>query len=167
MSRKFASEVLKTERAASVSPRPFLEVNAAGGQAIWQHIIGMPPHIIIMGMPPCIMDIMRLQQSMNMSMLMPSIGIISHVMPFLVIVQVILAIMTGIICGIMPPIIGFIMPPIMPIIGFIMGMPIIGIIWGIMPFIIGICIMGIIGCMFMAVFISASPLGRLAVRQFR
>ncbi|SCM75997.1 conserved membrane hypothetical protein [uncultured Pleomorphomonas sp.] len=124
------------------------------------HIIGMPPHIIIMGMPPCIMAIMRLQQSMNMSMLASSIGIISHVMPVLVILQVILAIMTGIICGIMPPIIGFIMPPIigMPIIGI---MPfIIGIIWGIMLPIIGICIMGIIGCMFMAVFISLSPVGR-------
>lgn len=129
------------------------------------HIIGMPPHIIIMGIPPCIMDIMRLQQSMNMSMLMPSIGIISHIMPFLVIWQVIFAIMTGIICGIMPPIIGFIMPPIC-IIGFIMGMPIIGIM-PIMGFIIGICIIGIIGCMFMAVFISLSPVGRVPVRQSR
>jgi len=132
-------------------------------QAIEPHIIGMPPHIIIMGMPPCIMAIMRLQQSMNMSLLASSIGIISHIMPFLVIWQVILAIMTGIICGIMPPIIGFIIG--MPIIGI---MPfIIGIIWGIMLPIIGICIMGIIGCMFMAVFISLSPVGRGAVRQSR
>lgn len=104
-------------------------------------IIGMPPIDIIMGMPMPIMLIMRLQQSMNISMDMPFIGIISHVMPLSVMVQVILAIIIGIIAGIMPFIIGII-PPIMPFIGimlFIMGfmppimgfMPIIGIMAGI------------------------------------
>lgn len=108
-----------------------------------QHII-MLPHIIIIGMPDDIMDIMRLQHSMNMSLSMPSIGIISQTMPFGVILHVILPI---IIC-IMGIIIGFIMgmPPIMePIIGFIIGIaPIIG-----MLLIIGF----IIGIMFIAGFI--------------
>jgi hypothetical protein len=116
-------------------------------------IIGMPPQAIIMGMPAPLIDIMRLQHSMNMSFDMSSIGIISQTMPLAVILQVILHIMTGI--GIMPPIMpmpfiimGFIMPPI---IWFIMGMPMppIGMfIIGIMPFIIigiaGICIAGFI-----------------------
>lgn len=97
-------------------------------------IIGMPPIDIIMGMPMPIMLIMRLQPSMNISMDMPFIGIISHIMPLSVMVQVILAIIIGIIAGIMPFIIGimppigimpFIMELIPPIIGF---MPIIGII---------------------------------------
>ncbi|NEI71659.1 hypothetical protein GR212_18920 [Rhizobium lusitanum] len=116
-----------------------------------QHII-MLPHIIIIGMPFDIMDIMRLQASMNMSLSMPSIGIISQTMPLAVILQVILPI---IIC-IMGIIIGFIIGiwPIMgmpPIIGFIMGMP------PIMGFIIGF----IIGIMFIAGFIvviSRDPL---------
>jgi hypothetical protein len=102
----------------------------------------MPPHIIIMGMPLPIMVIMRLQHSRNMSLDMSSIGIISQTMPFAVILQVILAIIIGIIMppiGIMLPIIGIIMP--------FMGMPpIIGFIIGIMPFIIigFICIAGVI-----------------------
>ena len=112
-----------------------------------QHII-MLPHIIIIGMPEDIMDIMRLQHSINMSLSMPSIGIISQIMPFGVILQVILPI---IIC-IMGIIIGFIigMPPIMePIIGFIMGF-----IIGIAPIIGMLLIMGfIIGIMFIAGFI--------------
>ncbi|MBB3428943.1 hypothetical protein FHT85_005974 [Rhizobium sp. BK312] len=91
-----------------------------------QHII-MLPHIIIIGIPDDIMDIMRLQHSMNMSLSMPSIGIISQTMPFGVILQVILPI---IIC-IMGIIIGFIM-------AFIIGIaPIIGMLL-IMGFIIGI-----------------------------
>ena len=70
-----------------------------------QHII-MLPHIIIMGMPDDIMDIMRLQHSMNMSLSMPSIGIISQTMPFGVILQVILLIIICIMGIIMPFIIG-------------------------------------------------------------
>ena len=102
----------------------------------------MLPHIIIIGMPDDIMDIMRLQHSMNMSLSMPSMGIISQTMPFGVILQVILpiiiciiGIIMGFIIGIWP-IIG--MPPIM---GFIIDMPFI------MEFIIGI--------MFIAGFIVA------------
>ncbi|OCJ10414.1 hypothetical protein A6U86_24975 [Rhizobium sp. AC27/96] len=104
----------------------------------------MLPHIIIIGMPDDIMDIMRLQHSMNMSLSMPSMGIISQTMPFGVILQVILpiiiciiGIIMGFIIGIwpiigMPPIIGFIMD-MPPIIGFIMGIPpIMGFIIGIM-----------------------------------
>lgn len=111
-----------------------------------QHIV-MPPHIIIIGMPPDIMDIMRLQHSMNMSLSMPSIGVISQVMPSAVMVHFIVPIIIGIIIGMPPigmePIIGIIIP-------FIIGMPpIIGII---PPIIVGIMLF-IIGIMFMAGFI--------------
>lgn len=108
----------------------------------------MPPHIIIIGMPLPIIVIMRLQHSMNMSLDMSSIGVISQTMPSAVILQVILAIIIGIIMppiGIMLPIMGIIMPFMgMPlIIGFIIGIP---LIIGIMPFIIigFICIAGFI-----------------------
>ena len=111
----------------------------------------MPPQAIIIGMPPVIMAIMRLQYSMNMSFDMSSIGIISQTMPVAVILQVILHIIMGI--GIMPPIIpipwGIMF--IMPFIGIMpWGIipPIIGMFMGIMPligmFIIGICIWGFI-----------------------
>ncbi|MCX5571538.1 MULTISPECIES: hypothetical protein [Kaistia] len=109
-------------------------------------IIGMPAMLIIMGMPMPIMLIMRLQQSMNMSLDMPSIGIISQVMPLSVMVQVIFAIIIGM--GIMPPI-GIILP-IMGIMPFIMPMP------GIM-FCIGIGIMAGIGIICMALLIFPSP----------
>ncbi|MDK4741976.1 MULTISPECIES: hypothetical protein [unclassified Rhizobium] len=112
--------------------------------SIVQHII-MLPHIIIIGMPDDIMDIMRLQHSMNMSLSMPSIGIISQTMPFGVILHVILLIIICIMGIIMPFIIG--MPPIM---GFIIGIIMPFIIGFIMPPIIGF----IIGIMFMAGFIS-------------
>lgn len=124
----------------------------------------MLPHIIIMGMPDDIIDIMRLQHSMNMSLSMPSMGIISQTMPFGVILQVILPIIIGIIMGFiigiwpiigMPPIIGFIigMPPI---IGFIMGIPpIMGFIID-MPFIMEF----IIGIMFIAGFIVVISRGQ-------
>lgn len=104
-----------------------------------QHMV-MPPQFIIIGMPPDIMDIMRLQHSMNMSLSMPSIGFISQTMPSAVMVHFIMPIIIGIIIFI-PPIMGIIMP-------FIMGMPIIGII----PPIIGFMAF-IIGIMFMAGFI--------------
>jgi hypothetical protein len=89
----------------------------------------MPPHIIIMGMPLPIMVIICLQHCIIMSFMAVSMGVISHVMPFAVMAQVILHI-----------IIGIIMPPIM---GFIVGigiMPAMGIapIIGIMVFVIGI-----------------------------
>lgn len=96
------------------------------------HIMVMPPHIIIIGMPIFIIAIIRWQHSMNMSFMDSSIGIISHFMPVGVMVQVILHIIMAI------------------------GMPIIGImlfIMGIMPPIIG---MGIIVCIGIAAFILAS-----------
>jgi hypothetical protein len=103
--------------------------------AAGMHIMAMPPHAIIMGMPIVIMFIMRWQHSMNMSFMAASIGVISQVMPVGVIVQVILHIIIGIgimlfIIGIMLFIIG-IMPPIICI--------------GIMPAIIGMVI-GDIAC---------------------
>lgn len=106
------------------------------------HIIAMPPHAIIMGMPMFIMLIMRSQHSMNMSFMAASIGAISQVMPVGVIVQVILHIIIGI--GIMPFIIGIML--------FIIGImaPIICI--GIMPAIIGMVI-GDIACIGIALLI--------------
>jgi hypothetical protein len=107
-------------------------------------IIGMPPQHIIMGIPAPHMAIMRSQHSRNMSMDMPSIGIISQVMPVLVMLQVIFAIIIGIgimPIGIIPPIMG-IMPFIMGIMPFITGIPpIIGIGIGIMA---GIAVMGLV-----------------------
>jgi hypothetical protein len=69
-----------------------------------QHIIIMPPHIIIIGMA-FIMAIIFVQHSMNISLDIPSIGIMVQVMPSGVISQVIRPIIIGIgiICmGIMP-----------------------------------------------------------------
>jgi hypothetical protein len=105
-----------------------------------QHIVIMPqPHII--GMPAAIMFIMLLQHSMNISFDMPAIGIISHIMP----VSVILQVMVAIIMGIMP---------------FIIGMP---FIMGIMPFIIGIMLL-IIGII---VAVAAMVLSVRCVRRSR
>jgi hypothetical protein len=91
------------------------------------HIIVMPPHIIIMGMPICAMLIMLSQHFMNMSFIEGSIGIISQVMPVDVMVHFIWQpIIMGMVIigippiGIMPAgIIGFIMPPIIMGIGII------------------------------------------------
>lgn len=92
------------------------------------HIIIMPPQFIIIGMPAFIMLIMFWQHCMNMSFMEASIGVISQVMPFGVMVQVILHIIMGIaipmpgapiivpIMGIMPFIIIGFMPPIMLVI---------------------------------------------------
>ncbi|ALK08166.1 hypothetical protein [Blastochloris viridis] len=91
-----------------------------------QHIVIMPQQHII-GMPAAIMFIMLLQHSMNISFDMPAIGIISHTMP----VSVILQVMVAIIIGIMPPIIGIEFIGIMPFIIGIMGI-------GIMLLVIGI-----------------------------
>ncbi len=86
-----------------------------------QHIIGMPPHIIIIGMPVFIIFIMPSHMLVNISVDMPFIGFISQVMPVLVMVQVIIHMAIGI----MPPIIGI----IPPIIGFIMGICMAAFIW--------------------------------------
>lgn len=112
-----------------------------------QAIIGMPPIIIIIGMPAVIIWDIRSQQAAIMSMVMPpSIGIILQTMP----VGVISIVMEHI--GIMPPIAMGIIPIAFPIIGimFIGIMPPMDIMaWGIMAWgimdIIGICIAGIIG----------------------
>lgn len=116
--------------------------------------MGMPPQLIIMGMPDAIIDIMRSQHSFIMSMDMPFIGFMVQVMPAGVISQVISHIMVGIIIGIIMPIWGtmficgtmFIMGFIIPIIGFIMGIGIMppDIIGFIMLFICGIAIAFII-----------------------
>jgi hypothetical protein len=65
--------------------------------------MGIPPHIIIIGMPMAIIFIMASQRSFIMSMLMPSMGIILQIMPSLPISMVIRhIIMPGIMPGIMP-----------------------------------------------------------------
>ena len=114
------------------------------------HIMVMPPHIIIIGMPIFIIAIIRSQHSMNMSFIDSSMGIISHFMPVGVMVQVILHIIIAI------------------------GMPIIGImpfIIGIMPFIIGIMPpiigMGIIVCIGIAAFISGSTCSQVRIAALR
>ena len=106
-------------------------------------IMGMPPHIIIMGMPAPIMLIMRWQHSLNISMDMPSPGMTLHIiMPpdisqLIFIIGTAIGIMPGIIPGIIPPIMG--MPPIIGIMPGIMGIPpIIGIIPPIMGIMFGI-----------------------------
>ena len=118
-------------------------------------IIGMPPHIIIIGAPMAIIDVMASQRSVMRDIIAGSVGIIFMTMPSFVISQDILhiiGVMPFIIIGIimpmpgimfMPFIIGIIpMPPIiMPFIGImpIWPMPFIGIIpIGAIPLIIGI-----------------------------
>lgn len=119
-----------------------------------QHIIGMPPHIIIMGMPLPIMPIILSQASFIICVDMPAIGVMVQTImsPFISHDMVHM----GTIIGIMPPIMEFIIG-IMPIIGFIM--PIIGIMLPIMApiiwFIIGIMfIIGIIPWVIMPSVIS-------------
>jgi hypothetical protein len=103
-----------------------------------------PPHVMAIGMPACIMVIMRLQASMNISADMPSMGITRQVMPSPVISQVMrhiigIIIMPGIIAIGMPAIIGFIMPGIIGLIMPGIMPPVIG-----MPAIIGIGIIPVI-----------------------
>jgi len=91
------------------------------------HIIVIPPHIAIIGMPVPIVVIIRSRHSMNMSFMDSSIGVISHFMPVGVMEQVILHIIIAI--GIiMPPVIGIGIMPVMGIIEPIIG---IGIMVGI------------------------------------
>ena len=147
-------------------------------------IIGMPPHIIIVGAPMAIMEFMASQRSFMRDIIAGSVGIIFIIMPSFVISQDILHII-----GIMPLIIiGIIMPmpgimPIWPIWPFIIGimpmppiiMPFIGIIpiWPMpfMPFIIGMpLIIGpfIIGIWFMAfMFSSIGAAGKLDPSRVR
>jgi hypothetical protein len=131
--------------------------------------MAMPPHIIIMGMPLPIMVIICLQHCIIISFMAGSIGMISQVMPSAVIVQVILAIIIGIIMPFIgiPPIMGFIMgimPP--PIIGFIIGIipPIIGFIMGIIPPVIGMGI-GIVAVIAIGFMISSFSAESVAVKE--
>jgi hypothetical protein len=94
-------------------------------------IIGMPPHIIIIGAPMAIIDCMASQRSFMRGIIDASVGIIFIIMPSFVISHVILHII-----GIMPLIIMGIIMPMPPIMPFIIGMPMPFI--GIMPFIMGI-----------------------------
>ncbi|WP_437875643.1 hypothetical protein [Sorangium sp. So ce513] len=86
-------------------------------------IMGMPPHIIIIGIPAAIIFVIISQRSLSVSIDMPSGGIILQVIPSLVISQDILHII-----GMPMPI----MPGIMPIMPGIIGMP-MPIMPGIMP----------------------------------
>lgn len=126
-------------------------------------IIGMPPHIIIIGAPIAIIDCMASQRSFMRGIIDASVGIIFMTMPSFVISQdiehiigimplIIIGIiampmpgiMPFIIMGIMPmPIIDGIIMPFIPCIPFMPLMPfIIGMFIGIMgPFIIGIAFM--------------------------
>jgi hypothetical protein len=63
---------------------------ATGGYLVAgiQHIIGMPPHIIMTGIPIDMHLVMLSQHSFIISMVIPSIGIILHIMPSLVISMV-------------------------------------------------------------------------------
>jgi hypothetical protein len=134
-------------------------------------IMGMPPHIIIAGIPVFIIPFIMSQAAFIMSICAGSVGAILQTMPSLVISTVILHVIMARI-GIMPligfimPIMGFIigfiicigicigMPPICIGIGIIMGMPIMPFCIGMPPMGMGICIIIsgiIIGAAFMAV----------------
>jgi len=109
-------------------------------------IIGIPLHIIVIGMPIAIIAVMRSHIAFIMSMVMPAVGIILQTMPSAVISQVIAQHGVGIIIGIIMPlfIIGICMPFIMGIVmPFIIGIIMPFIIGMVIPFIIGIC-MGIV-----------------------
>jgi hypothetical protein len=142
--------------------------------------MGIPPHIIIIGMPIDIILFIMSQRAVIISIEAASIGIILQTMPSFCISQVIFAII-GIIIGmgmpfiIMPFIIGmlFIIEPIidmgdmgdMGIIEPIIGMDIIGIepfiidgiMWFIMPFIMFGIIIGIALFIIGIAFITAIP----------
>ncbi|GBL58405.1 membrane protein [Pseudomonas citronellolis] len=83
-----------------------------------QHIIGMPLQLIIIGMPHSIILFISMQQFLNISMFMPCIGIILHIMASPCMEHSIMHFIDGM--G-MPIIIGIIF--IMPIIGII-AMPV-------------------------------------------
>lgn len=95
--------------------------------------MGMPPQAIIMGMPLFMAVIMRSQVSVNICMDMPSMGVISQVMPLSVMVQVMEAIIMGMAIMGMAPIIGMFIMGIFIIGMFIIGAPFImpGIMFGI------------------------------------
>lgn len=75
-----------------------------------QAIIGMLPHIIPQGVPQAIIDVIMSQQAWSISMVVPSAGFITHIMPSAVmeqsmwhIIGIIVAIgMDGIEAGMLP-----------------------------------------------------------------
>jgi hypothetical protein len=71
-----------------------------------QHIIGMPLQLIIMGMPHSVIFIIRAQQFLNISMFMPCIGIILHIMASPCVEHSIMHFMDGMGMGMPIPIIG-------------------------------------------------------------
>ncbi|MBV8455113.1 MAG: hypothetical protein JO122_00680 [Acetobacteraceae bacterium] len=116
---------------------------AAGSQAAF--IIGMahtimPPHIIMHGMPPAIMPIIRWQASLNASAGMPSSGIILQlIVPSVPISQDMRHIIIGImpICGIMLIKLGIMLAIIGGIMLIMLGI-MLAIMGGIMPIMLGI-----------------------------
>lgn len=108
-------------------------------------IIGIPPHIIIMGAPMAIIDCMASQRSFMRGIIDGSVGIIFIIMPSLVISHDIVHIIgMGIIMPIMPPPMG------------------IGIDIGIMPIICGIIMPFIIGIMLFIGIIEPGIIGMVA-----
>ncbi|CCG41118.1 hypothetical protein [Magnetospirillum molischianum] len=134
-----------------ISPhRERVEIKTSNRHAfiVMPTIIGIPLHIIIIGMPIAIIVVMRSHIAVIMSMVMPAVGIILQTMPSAVISQVIAQQGVGIIIGIIMPL-------------FIIGMVIPFIIGIIMPFIIGICIVVVGICiaviMIVPLFSSSGP----------
>src|SRR5512145_3369495 len=116
-------------------------------------IMGVPPHIIMAGIPTFIIPFIMSQAAFIMSICAGSVGAILQTMPSLVISTVILHIIMARI-GIMPfimPIIGFI---ICMGIGIIMGMPIMPFCIGMPP--IGICMGMAIGIIISGIIIGAA-----------
>ncbi|OBY59056.1 hypothetical protein A9513_005095 [Pseudomonas sp. AU12215] len=81
-----------------------------------QHIIGMPLQLIIIGMPHSIILFISMQQFLNISMFMPCIGIILHIIMSPCMEHSIMHFMAGM-PMFMPIIIGIMLAFIMPIIG--------------------------------------------------
>ncbi|WP_437754054.1 hypothetical protein [Sorangium sp. So ce1389] len=123
-------------------------------------IMGIPPHIIVIGIPADIIFIIASQRSLSMSIDMPSGGIILQVIPSLPISQDILHII-----GMPMPIMFCIMPIMLGIMPIMLGiMPIMLGIMPIMPGIIGMpmpimfCIMLIMFGMPMPIMLGIMPI---------
>jgi hypothetical protein len=120
--------------------------------------MGVPPHIIIAGIPTFIIPFIMSQAAFIMSICAGSTGIILQTIPSFVISTVILHIIMARI-GIMPfiiPIIGFVICIgfICIGIGIIMGMPIMPLCIGMPP--IGICMGMAIGIIISGIIIGAA-----------
>ena len=76
-----------------------------------QLIIGIPLQVIMQGMPLAIIVVSMVHMSFIMSFVVPSPGIIMHIMPLSVMVQVMrqvigIIVAIGIICGMAPMVMG-------------------------------------------------------------